>query len=647
MKRRAIGFLVIALMVLGSSASFADDNTRYPVPESGVITGGTPGTCVPQSEFDMPDYYGAACSRLKVVFGPIIIKPGQNDILIQPVTFEKPMYDGMLTRFQPSLIEASAQNRAISPPVEDVHLHHGTWLNSGYVGGAGRTYGSGPWIASGEEKTIVAWPKGYGLNVKPDDAWLFLHMVHNATAVARAVWVTYDIDFVAKATADTLGIKNTRGIWLDVGNCGWGQGETNCDSYPYNPIYNSQKGFGHTDDRAFLRVPDENAYTVADGTAKTVCGFPAENCADFNSEGLVSGQQGKPALDRNGAPIVVYGRDTNVTTSMLGGQTTGTLVVMGGHLHTGGIRDEVSLVRGGVERPIHISDAYYWNAKDPNKIGARPVSWDFSMTGSTNDLGWAINVQAGDKIRLNSIYDAEIGSWYENMGIVMTWVLPGEQIGYDVFAKNGDGSWKVALNPGVPRNAAMPAFATDLDADSLVPYHERCDMTLNGDGTGTLCLRGPITHPHYKASGNHGNCSLVDTCPALSVPSGVEGPLMDTIPMGGFNYGPADFAVIGVQGIPRVMQGTPVKFVNLDTADNMWHTVTRCAYPCTGPTTVDYPIADGGAGIHDPMDFDSSELGIGLSVPNRVDWTFTPAQKGVYTFFCRVHPSMRGAIEVV
>jgi len=32
---------------------------------------------------------------------------------------------------------------------------------------------------------------------------------------------------------------------------------------------------------------------------------------------------------------------------------------------------------------------------------------------------------------------------------------------------------------------------------------------------------------------------------------------------------------------------------------------------------------------------------------NGVAWTFTPTRDGVYTFFCRVHPGMRGAFKVV
>ena len=59
--------------------------------------------------------------------------------------------------------------------------------------------------------------------------------------------------------------------------------------------------------------------------------------------------------------------------------------------------------------------------------------------------------------------------------------------------------------------------------------------------------------------------------------------------------------------------GEPFRFWNTDTFLNIWHTVTRCADPCTGATGLDYPIADGGSGNpKDNMDFDSTEIGYGV-----------------------------------
>ncbi len=40
------------------------------------------------------------------------------------------------------------------PPIEQVHLHHGTWLSAS-------DYGRGPFFAAGEEKTVAPFPTGY------------------------------------------------------------------------------------------------------------------------------------------------------------------------------------------------------------------------------------------------------------------------------------------------------------------------------------------------------------------------------------------------------------------------------------------------------------------------------------------------------
>jgi plastocyanin len=99
--------------------------------------------------------------------------------------------------------------------------------------------------------------------------------------------------------------------------------------------------------------------------------------------------------------------------------------------------------------------------------------------------------------------------------------------------------------------------------------------------------------------------------------------------------------------------------VNADAALYMPHTATSCAFPCTGTTTVDYPLSNGSYAVRGAIpgawnvagqiDFDSSELAYGLGPVNRHTWEVNTGQlaTGVYTYFCRIHPSMRGAFEVV
>ena len=616
MTRKAIpGFIVVVLLI--ASSSFADP----PLPETKVVkpigdvvssphgqqvaaTLGPAGkvlemgSCTGDSHFEVRPsnkYYGSECRRLRVVFGPIWNKPGQDDVLIQPVTFEKPLYNGYITRFKPNLTDELGN----TPPVEQMHLHHGTWLNI-YP-----SYGNGPFFASGEEKTISSWPYRYGMRIGATDMWLFLHMVHNAISTTFPVFVHYDLDFISAADGEKIQpdgkplITAAKPIWLDAGGSSF---HPQSEPYFLNPIFNIQKGFG------------------TDG----LCKFPDHNCSSFNSSGNVSAQQG---LDVDND---VAGKDFTITEETLGGKTTGTLILMGGHVHNGGVKTEVELVRPGVgSRLINISEAYYWqNKPNTDRIGAPPISWDYSMTGSTLDHGWAVNVQKGDILRLNGFYDTKIASWYEQMAIDMSWVVPGGiPEGKDVFAPGFE------LNPGIPSVAIVP------NGPDGSPLAKTCTDSFSPM---VLCQRGQVTHGQIVTSGNHGS-----TFTPFDWSTVKNGQHLTNVIFGGFTYGLTDQGVASSLGVPYVNLGEKISFHNLDTAAYIWHTITRCATPCNGPTTVDYPIPDGGSGVaYDTMDFDSTQLGIGTGPTQRLTWSFTPTAKGTYTFFCRVHPGMRGVFRV-
>src|SRR5947208_12472510 len=109
-RRRAVGVSVLGIVitlvaVLGSGGAGA----RQPGPEpnfAGSLT--PPQPCAldtndpHQARFYKlegwapPDYvaYPGACERLHFAYGPLFIKPGQNDVLVTPVTIDKPDQDG-------------------------------------------------------------------------------------------------------------------------------------------------------------------------------------------------------------------------------------------------------------------------------------------------------------------------------------------------------------------------------------------------------------------------------------------------------------------------------------------------------------------------------------------------------------------------
>src|SRR3954452_1649712 len=118
--------------------------------------------------------------RITFRFGPIAIKPGQNDIAIAQNRL-RPAQDGWITSFRPDLV----RNNGSVPAVDVIHLHHAVWLVNGRL----------TW-AAGEEKTIVRAPRGFGWRYRTTDQWFLNHMIHNLTANPDKVWVTWTMDFI-------------------------------------------------------------------------------------------------------------------------------------------------------------------------------------------------------------------------------------------------------------------------------------------------------------------------------------------------------------------------------------------------------------------------------------------------------------------
>jgi hypothetical protein len=94
---------------------------------------------------------------------------------------------------------------------------------------------------------------------------------------------------------------------------------------------------------------------------------------------------------------------------------------------------------------------------------------------------------------------------------------------------------------------------------------------------------------------------------------------------------------------PVVKQGQSLVFQLSagDASQEIWHSLTSCAPPCNRSTGIAYPLPDG------KFQFDSGQLGTRTPAVGRVTWE-TPRSlpAGTYTYFCRIHPFMRGAFRV-
>ena len=150
-----------------------------------------------------------------------------------------------------------------------------------------------------------------------------------------------------------------------------------------------------------------------------------------------------------------------------------------------------------------------------------------------------------------------------------------------------------------------------------------------------------LTHGHLPENNNHGGQPAPKQYTDVSkLPSG---PVTDKVTIADFTFAPGDIGGIYSQ-VPVVKAGQTLQFFNNDAprGNGIWHTITSCKAPCDRSTGVAYPLADGN------VQFDSGELGVaGPPTAGRLDWTVpTNLPTGTYTYFCRIHPSMRGAFRV-
>jgi hypothetical protein len=262
----------------------------------------------------------------------------------------------------------------------------------------------------------------------------------------------------------------------------------------------------------------------------------------------------------------------------------GVLVGTAGHLHPGGLWTDLSVTRAGRTVRVFRSRARYFEP-------AGAVSWDVAMEATP--LDWRVGVRRGDVVSVSATYDSRRASWYESMGIM-----------------------PVEFNPG---GTGPDPFVTDVD------------------------VRGQVTHGHLRENRNHGGAfaGLPDARRLLGVaPAGGGVQIRDFVYRGG------DLGLNGRRGRPpAVRAGRSLRFVNRDAADGIMHSITSCRAPCNRTTGIAYPLANG------KVQFNSGNLGYGpagfTAANNRVVWkTPKSLRPGTYTYFCRVHPFMRGAFRV-
>jgi plastocyanin len=294
-----------------------------------------------------------------------------------------------------------------------------------------------------------------------------------------------------------------------------------------------------------------------------------------------------------------------------------TLVFGAGHLHPGGSHVDLDVARDGGDagsvagddpseiKPLFRSDAHYYEP-------AGAVSWDVSMEATRPD--WRVKLKAGDVVSVHVTYDVSKASWYESMGILPL-------------------AYTTANDPAAKDPFDDAAAVKAMYDEGGILTHGRLPENIDSHAGDNLKLPNPA---NLKAG--------------KPVPAG-------GIKINSFQYSRGGYSAnrnfpTSLMRPPTIQPGQSVSFTNLDALPDMtqieqaWHSVTSCKAPCNKGSGIGYPLAAG------PIKFDSGQLGYGNGASTEVttgsnEYT-TPefTKPGTYTYFCRIHPFMRGSIRV-
>lgn len=282
----------------------------------------------------------------------------------------------------------------------------------------------------------------------------------------------------------------------------------------------------------------------------------------------------------------------------------GTIVVASGHLHPGGVEVVVSNLGTAAEpcpdegdgfagKTILRVGTYYHNGVFPSE--------DFQM--GISKPGWRARVRRGDRIAINGVYDS---SQYANPD-------------------------------------AMSFFGFYADTSNLAFEREPCEVELVDD-PGADIASVVATEPNRPWDETLATCTV---CDDLSEDEPLPGLHANQVTIAGFDFLPGNRGLSGEPaGPPVVARGERLAFVNADWAEGLVrHTVTSCRSPCNGPYRANYPFGDG--------TFHSGALGatpldtyINVQTVPRWELDTQPLEPGRYTYYCRLHPWMRGSFFV-
>ncbi|MFA5944785.1 MAG: hypothetical protein WC876_10005 [Candidatus Thermoplasmatota archaeon] len=574
-------------------------------PEADVAPNEPPAPHAPSDEpvsptqmFDRFEERPAGVERqMRFLYGPFPIPPGQD---LNRVTLELPVREGFMTTVSPTLFDA---NTGIVPSNQHMHIHHAHWLKA-TTDAEDETYAANlAWVfGTGEERTQGSLhdraevdPDGprYGIYVEPLVPQVLIYMLHNKMAEARALYVALDVSFVYGDAQTIAAAKECAGL-LEGEAC-WAGRE-----------------FHNLQGRLWGSTFDVARHAAEDGGTGTYV-YPID----------------APESDPTRQSTDALGRMFTATHDA-------TAVAAAGHLHPNGLATIVANLGpegSACEADLDGDGLPGVTLLRSDKIEEVPEAWPHSeqyQMGATKH-GWRAPIREGDRITQFALYDNGEYASYEAMTFV-GFYMDREQV---PAARGAEGctvdNTKAWLLPGDP---------------------------WGGDPVQTVVNRDP--HAGHREESEY--CGILDFPPCdTDMPQPEKGLAAGAVHIGGFFYEPGDRALSAPLGLPvQVTKGSMLTFINEDAAIGVRHTVTSCQWPCNGRYVANYPNPDGSfdsgkLGNTDPIDgggvvtSGGPLFGLGTSDDTLPLWQLDTSKldPGLYAYYCRIHPWMRGSLEVV
>jgi plastocyanin len=521
---------------------------------------------------------------MKFWFGPYHVPPGHD---ANRVDIDLPIRDGFILAIEPGMRYA---HNLEEPTHQEAHIHHAHWFaldpgnqEDNYTGG------NTEWIfGNGDEET-------------------------------RA-------DFQERSAAD-----------------------------PNGPIYGQYIGAGGPQLMIYMlhnkTSQPLNVYIVLDVTFK------------HGTQAELAALGGRPHHDTSG---VLFGRTFDVPRQADGdgifstthdfeepiewtATISGTMIGTGSHVHPGGLR-VITENMGSKQNPcpddgqgtggttLLKSDAIWRNAT---------FSEDFQM--EVTHPAWRAPVHKGDRIRITGLYENKDHAWYTAMthnGIYIDEAQPPKGRCTPTLINQPERKVTIKRKRHKHVRWVRHIHRGSGARNSRVHMHKRVRIHIHKQRlvNGIDPTEG-VPNRAWGTQKPDAFCGPQFGGPPCDQPEPDRGPGRQTnqVTIANFLYVPGDRSLSGSDGAPvQVKKGTALEFFNADQAAGIRHSVTTCAWPCNGRYVANYPWADGR--------WDSGTLGydaIDGGSPN--PFTSTPKELpvGKYAYFCRIHPWMRGAFEVV